>query len=100
MRGVGRPVSVRGKDSRFFSQADFSSDPRAVPVQLQTTGLLGAAAAQRAGKKLGTGGHAMGGDPSKVTANVFCTAPLNRPRHRRYQPWKVAVLAEHASGRA
>ena len=38
--------------------ADFSSDPHAAPVQLPTTGLLGAAAAQRAGKQLGTGAHA------------------------------------------
>ena len=33
---------------------------------------------------------AMGGDPSKVAASVFCTATLNKPHHRRYQPWVAA----------
>ena len=68
----------------------------------------GAAAAQRAGRQLGTGGHAScrtscrggacapgmgawtGGDPSKVAASVFCTATLSRPHQRLYQPWVAA----------
>ena len=68
----------------------------------------GAAAAQRAGRQLGTGGHAScrtscrggacapgigawtGGNQSKVAASVFCTATLSRPHQRLYQPWVAA----------
>ena len=76
------------------------------PASYGTAG--GAAAAQRAGRQLGTGGHAScrtscrggacapgigawtGGDPSKVAASVFCTTTLSRPHQRLYQPWVAA----------
>ena len=98
----------------------FSGDPRAVPVHCR-----GAAAAQRAGKQLGTGGHAScrtscrggacapgigawtGGDPSKVAASVFCTATLSiGPTSVCTSPgWQLLGaeplgLAWHANGRA
>ena len=78
----------------------------------------GAAAAQRAGRQLGTGGHAScrtscrggacapgigawtGGDPSKVAASVFCTATLSRPHQRLYQPWVAAPRSGAGARRA
>ena len=82
----------------FFS-TNLSGDPRAVPVHLRAKRHCNvAAAAQRAGRQLGTGGHAScrtscrcgacapgmgawtGGVPSKVAATVFCTAT---PRYAR-----------------
>ena len=94
--GDQTPEDVACSAFLFSPVAVFSSDPHSVPVQLRTTGLLGAAASQRAGTQLGKGGHAscrafctggasapgmgaaMGGDPSKVAASVFCTATLDR----------------------
>ena len=82
----------------FILRADYSSDPHAVPVQLQTTGMLGAGLSEPASSWAQAGRRhagrpaeavpvhqawgrrfaAMGGNPSKVAASVFCTATLNR----------------------
>ena len=82
------PARSTGASSLFLLfSANCSSHPHAVEVQLQTTGLLGAAAARRAaghrrarvmqdvlqkgGACAPSMGAAMGGDPSKVAASVF-----------------------------